>query len=308
MQEEAKDLVNENWLNSKKSIVLKIFNKDENENENEYKSGDITIKLLKEKEGKTKITNLEEVEEKLKTNTQTWALFEITYKKKEGEEKKTKYLYCSDIESGKNNGIFEFCKQHISISVMDCDTSNVTNMYSMFWNCKTLTKIIFGDKFNTGKVKNMHGMFGSCVSLKELDISKFNTDNVTNMRSMFYNCSSLAKLDLSKFNTDNVATMSGMFGSCVSLKELDISKFNTDNVTSMCVMFYNCSSLTKLDLSKFDTKNVTNMSGMFSECSSLQTVTFNKNLNEGIEQLLKELGFTEKCKEEGNIITLGKKQ
>ena len=136
VQEEAKNLVNENWLDNKKNnggLVLKIFNKDENENENvnEYKSGNITINLKKE-DGKTKITKLVDVEENLKTNGQKWALFEIRYKKGTGNEEEnkeeTKYLYCSDIESTLHNGIFYNCKQHISISVIACDTPGVRDM------------------------------------------------------------------------------------------------------------------------------------------------------------------------------------
>ena len=87
----VENLVNENWLNKKKqniNFILNIFNKNENENENEYKSGDITIKLVKEDKDKTKIANLEDVEKKLKNNTQKWALFEIIYKKKEKEKRK----------------------------------------------------------------------------------------------------------------------------------------------------------------------------------------------------------------------------
>ena len=78
----------------------------------------------------------------------------------------------------------------------------------------------------------------------------------------------------------------------------------------MSSMFFECSSLTKLDLSKFDTKNVTNISDMFYNCSFLQTVTFNKNLNEGIKQQLKDLGLTDEVEDEvedeGNKITLKK--
>ena len=101
--------------------------------------------------------------------------------------------------------------------------------------------------------------------------------------------------------------MSDMFFKCSSLTELDLSNFNTETVTNMIGMFFECSSLTKLNLSKFDTENVKKMPCMFYNCSSLQIVTFNKNLNKGIEQTLNNLGFTEKVKEEGKVITLKKK-
>ena len=229
VQEEAKNLVNKNWLDNKKNnggLVLKIFNKDENENVNEYKSGNITINLKKE-DGKTKITKLVDVEENLKTNGQKWALFEIRYKKGTGNEEEnkeeTKYLYCSDIESFVNFGIFESCKQYISISVIDCNTSKVTNMSSMFYDCSSLQQLDFKN-FNTETVTRMSYIFQGCSSLTELDLSKFDTKNVTNMSSMFSDCSSLTELDLPNFNADNVTNMGNMFFECSSLHTVTFNK------------------------------------------------------------------------------------
>ena len=71
-------------------------------------------------------------------------------------------------------------------------------------------------------------------------------------------------------------------------------------------MFYKCSFLTKLDLTNFNTGNVKKMGNIFFECSSLQTVTFNKNLNQGIKEQLNNLGLTEVEEEEKNKITLKK--
>ena len=133
-------------------------------------------------------------------------------------------------------------------------------------------------------------------------------ENKENETKYLYCCSSLTELDLSNFNTEKVTDMSSMFSNCEKLNKLNLSKFDTKNVETMSSMFFGCSSLTKLDLSNFNTATVTNMSVMFYNCSSLQTVTFNKNLKEGIKQQLNKLGLTEKVKEEENKITLGKKQ
>ena len=88
--------------------------------------------------------------------------------------------------------------------------------------------------------------------------------------------------------------------------ELNLNNFNTGNVTDMDNMFLGCKALTELDLSNFNTNKVINMIIMFSECSSLQTVTFNKNLSEGIKQQLNNLDLTEEVKGEENKITLKK--
>ena len=151
------------------------------------------------------------------------------------------------------------------------NTSNVTNMTSMFNGCSTLTSLDLSS-FNTSNATIMSFMFQKCSSLTTLDLSNFNTSKVTTMQYMFMDCSSLTSLDLSNFDTSKVTTMEGVFMDCSSLTSLDLSSFNTSKVTNMIYMFDNCSSLTNLDLRSFNTVNVTNMSCMFQKCSSLTSL------------------------------------
>ena len=132
-------------------------------------------------------------------------------------------------------------------------------------------KILSIDKWNidTSNVTDMNSMFSSCSSLNTLDLSNFNTSNVTNMGGMFYSCSSLKTLDLSNFNTSNVNDMGQMFYNCTELASLDLRSFDTRDVKYMFYMFYGCSSLTSLDLRSFDTYNVINNTYMFHSCSKL---------------------------------------
>ena len=170
--------------------------------------------------------------------------------------------------SGGGGGGFYSVIEKLDLSSFD--TSNVTNMSSMFYGCSSLTSLDLSS-FNTSSVTNMDSMFSGCSSLTSLDLSSFNTSSVTDMQSMFSQCSLLTSLDVSGFNTSKVKNMSDMFRDCSSLTSLDLSGFNTSNVTDMYMMFCNCSSLTNLDLSSFNTSKVTNMSYMFSSCSKLQT-------------------------------------
>ncbi len=149
----------------------------------------------------------------------------------------------------------------------DFNTSNVTDMYSMFLYCRKLTDLDLSS-FNTSNVTDMSNMFFRCTSLTRLDLSSFNTSNVTDMNSMFANCSAFMKLDLSSFNTSNVTNMKLMFTG-LRLTSLDLSSFNTSNVTDMSNMFQFCSRLTSLDLSGFNTSKVINMLSMFNYCISL---------------------------------------
>ena len=148
------------------------------------------------------------------------------------------------------------------------DTSNVTNMESMFDYCERISSIDFSN-FNTSKVTNMKNMFRYFGDLTSLNLSSFNTSSVTTMESMFYDCSSLTNLNLSSFNTSKVRDMSYMFYGCARLTSLNLSSFNTSKVTDISDMFARCSSLMTLDLSSFNTSNVTLMDSLFEECSSL---------------------------------------
>ena len=172
-------------------------------------------------------------------------------------------------------GYFADFSKMTSIDLSDLDTSEVTNMSSMFDSCYDLTNLDLRN-FDTSKVTDMSKMFSNSMGLTSLDVSKFDTSKVTDMDGMFTNCSSLISLDVSKFDTSNVTDMNGMFQDCGGLTSLDVSKFDTSQVTNMYAMFSRCSSLQSLDVSKFDTSQVTNMNVMFSHCSSLISLDVSK--------------------------------
>ncbi|NMN01644.1 BspA family leucine-rich repeat surface protein [Bifidobacterium panos] len=154
-------------------------------------------------------------------------------------------------------------------------TSSVKSMYCMFYNCSKLPSLTLPSNFDTSNVTDMSYMFTGCLKLVSLDASSFKTSNVTNMSYMFAGCSSLSSLTLSSnFDTSNVTDMSYMFGGCSKLVLLDVSSFKTSKVMNMSYMFGDCSSLSSLTLpSSFDTSSVTNMSYMFGDCSSLSSLT-----------------------------------
>ena len=187
-----------------------------------------------------------------------------------------KYLNTSEVTD--MYGMFLNCKSLTSLDVSGFNTSNVTDMTSMFKGCEKLTSLDVSG-FNTSKVTDMAMMFMDCKSLTSLDVSGFNTSKVTDMKYMFYQCSQLKSLDASGFNTSKVTDMSGMFCYCIRLASLDVSGFNTSNVTDMNAMFLWCDYLTTLDVRSFNTSNVTDMNSMFYNCSSLTTIYCNDSWN-----------------------------
>ena len=173
----------------------------------------------------------------------------------------------------KCNEWFQGCEKLTSIEGIEyLNTSQVTDMHNMFYNCYYLQTIDFSG-FDTRKVKDMSNMFYNCGSLKSLDISNFNTSEVTDMRHMFYHCIGLKSLDLSHFNTSKVSNMISMFELCFNLSSVNLSGWDTRNVGSMNHMFERCNSLKTLDLSGFDTREKTcSMYDMFNTCNVLTTI------------------------------------
>ena len=161
-------------------------------------------------------------------------------------------------------------------SIIDWDTSNITDLSNLFYNCSSLKSIQGLSNFNTSNLTNISNLFYNCTNLTSInDISKWNLDKVTNMSNLFFNCKSIISLpDLSLWNTKNVKDMRGLFCNCSSIKSLpDISKWNTENVNNMSSLFRNCSSLEQLpNISLWNMSNVIYIGGMFSNCSSLQSL------------------------------------
>ena len=163
-----------------------------------------------------------------------------------------------------------------SIGLSATDTSSLTTMFEMFFNCPSLTSLDLTG-LDTSAVTNMGEMFSGCSSLTSLDLTGLDTSAVTNMYRMFNGCSKLTSLDVTGFDTSAVTKMDSMFFSCSSLTSLDVTGFDTSAVIDMGGMFSVCSSLTSLDLSSFDTSAVTSMNRMFYKSSSLTSLILGPN-------------------------------
>ena len=131
-----------------------------------------------------------------------------------------KYLANADCKE-----MFYLKKQLTSIDLTNIDTSNVTNMSYMLFNCESLIELNL-DNINTSNVTDMSGMFSGCSGLTSLDLSNFDTAKVTNMYDMLSGCSGLTSLDLSNFDTAMVTDMSFMFYECTGLTSLDLRSFD----------------------------------------------------------------------------------
>ena len=83
------------------------------------------------------------------------------------------------------------------------DTSQITQMNSMFETCTNLVEIKGVEKWNTSKVKDISYMFVGCRNLQNVNVSKFNTSKITNMDYTFKECNKLSgEITISNINTN----------------------------------------------------------------------------------------------------------
>ena len=167
--------------------------------------------------------------------------------------------------------MFACCKNLERCWFEDFDTSNVTNMGSMFYHCLIPNGFSLGDKFDTSNVTNMSAMFQGCEMRGEFSLGdKFDTSQVMDMSDMFADVHLPNNFTLGdKFDTSQVTNMNKMFDSAYIPDNFTLGdKFDTSNVRSMVRMFGCCEMSNGFSLGdKFDTSNVENMRNMFRDMS-----------------------------------------
>ena len=178
--------------------------------------------------------------------------------------------------SGENDPDWLYDNFQLGIARVVFDSSfagaRPTTMYSWFRDMTNLRVIDGWENLNTSQVTSMNGVFYNCNKLTSIDLSHFNTDAVTFMPFMFFGCTKLTSIDLSNFNTAQVTNMEYMFSGCSKLTSVKLDSFNTQKVEYMGGMFENCGELTELNLGSFNTSKLINSEAMFNCCGKLTTI------------------------------------
>ena len=178
-----------------------------------------------------------------------------------------------------------------------------TTLSSFFEELRSLTSIIGLENLNTTHVTDMSKMFYNCYDLNSLNLSQFNTGNVEKMNEMFYNCHGLNSLDLSAFNTAKVNNMYRMFYYCF-VKTIDLSSFNTANVENMDEMFAGASLVVNIYTSDlFKTDKLKSSEKMFYYCTKLPN--FNKDEVDATHANYGAGGYFKKIVGQKGSVTLG---
>ena len=159
----------------------------------------------------------------------------------------------------------------VNLDLSGFDVGNVTDFTSFVSRCLKLESVTFGE-FNSKSARTMRYMFNQCAKLTTLDLSGFDTSSLEDMGYMFKQMTSLESINLTGFNTEKVTDMDNLFANCTKLTSLDLSSFNTENVNEMRSMFNSCEKLTSLDLKNFNVTSCTRMSYMFYHCYAMETL------------------------------------
>ena len=126
---------------------------------------------------------------------------------------------------------FEHMK-HLKTLIID--TSSATKLQFMFSDCM----IENPPYLNTSNVTNVDSMFYKCTNLK--NIPPYDFSKVTNMENTFWGCSNITSIPY--LNTHNVGSVYFCFAECTKLKSIPLLDFS--NVSNANLAFAHCTSLT----------------------------------------------------------------
>ena len=172
----------------------------------------------------------------------------------------------------------------------DWDTSLVTDMSGMFYNCDGLSGYnlavcaeyagygyLYGDssfnsktfnqnisKWNTSSVTTMFKMFEGAAAFNQ-PIGDWDTSSVTTMQYMFYDAAAFNQ-PIGDWDTSSVTTMKGMFWKAASFNQ-PIGDWDTSSVTTVTLMFYDAEAFNQ-PIGDWDTSSVTDMNFTFMEANA----------------------------------------
>ena len=123
------------------------------------------------------------------------------------------YPFSSTVDRGWHDMAESIRSVVFNESFANCTSITSTELW--FFGCSNLETFIGLEYLNTSNVTNMASMFDGCYSLTTLDLSSFNTSSVTDMKMMFYGCTNLTTIYVrSGWSTANVTESSYMFEGC----------------------------------------------------------------------------------------------
>lgn len=177
--------------------------------------------------------------------------------------------------------MFYRCNGLTSVDVSTFDTSNVVNMSYMFAvetnGTAALTSITFGNNFVKSTVTDISFMLYGCRNLIALNIDDWDVSNVVDMRSFAKYCDNLTTFganNLANWNLGNVVYMDEAFRNLLVMKTLAVENWDVSKVKSMYALF--CANAKMfpngLDLRNWDVGSCKYLDFVFWGCTAMKTL------------------------------------
>lgn len=147
---------------------------------------------------------------------------------------------------------------------------NWTNDQDLSFKFSTNTTLKYMPLVDTSNATNVTSMFRNCSSLQYLPL--INTSNVTNMLNFLYNCKGLKTVPL--LNTQNATSLNSTFLGCTNIQSIPL--LNTSNATNIEQLFSGCTNLVTIPI--LNTSKVTNFHNTFYLCPNLSNESLNNIL------------------------------
>ncbi len=171
----------------------------------------------------------------------------------------------------RDGGTYYFggCENLVLTATDAPDLTQTTSLNGFFSNCPNLGDQGDMSLWDTSNITNMKSMFKYSDTFNQ-NVSTWDTSKVTTMQSMFYHCYEF-NYSLEQWDVSNVKYMAWMFANAWSFNQ-PLNTWNTSRVMDMAVMFASAINFNQ-PLDTWNTSRVNDMTGMFANCLS-----FDQNL------------------------------
>ncbi len=160
-----------------------------------------------------------------------------------------------------NDGAYFGNARNLVLTATDpLNFTGTTNLTMMFRNCTSLVEAPSMRTWDTSQVTNMESVFWGATNFNE-DIGDWNTSKVTSMIIMFYNAASFNQ-PIGRWNTSQVTTMQSMFSGATAFDQ-PIGNWDTSKVTSFERLFNHAANFNQ-PIGNWNTSQVRSMRGTFS--------------------------------------------
>lgn len=172
------------------------------------------------------------------------------------------------------------------LNLLYLDTSNCTNMFSMFGSSVIVGKLKLGDNFSTDKVRLMREMFAHSTIYDVIDFTKLSSESLIDVSFMFEDCKAKEVRLGGKFTLNNIKYMRNMF----ELSKIKVIDFGDTKLRGEVILdcIFALSDAEIIDLSRINIDEVDYMdiNSALYKCHYLKELRINKNAYEKIKQLV----------------------